>query len=413
MIQAVVIADDLTGAADCGSAFAAAGLRTFVEAGGGTVPGDVDAISIDVDTRRMAAGAAARLAGAVAERASALGPRILYKKIDSTLRGHVGAELAATLEALRRGGAERPLVILAPAFPAAGRTTRGGGVLVNGAPLEETELWRDARRVGPADLSSVLASGGLRAVLVGLDEIRGGEALARALDRVTGQGMDVAVCDAETERDLGAIAAAGARLESRVVWAGSGGLARHLPAALGLRVPHRAARRELAHDPRPVLALVGSRSGVSRDQARALASAAGVVALALDPEALLAGEGDPRWPAREVAAAISAGRDLLLTLSDRPVPVERGPVLAAVVAGLVAPHLPRCAGVVATGGDVARALLGAVGAHGVHLAAEVEPGVPLGFTDTAPPLRLVTKAGGFGSPGALVKARDAIRGGRG
>src|SRR5512138_664512 len=97
MIQAVVIADDLTGAADCGSAFAAAGLRTFVAAGGGAVPGDIDAISIDVDTRRMEAGAAARLAGAAAERASALGPRILYKKIDSTLRGHVGAELAATL----------------------------------------------------------------------------------------------------------------------------------------------------------------------------------------------------------------------------------------------------------------------------------------------------------------------------
>jgi predicted DNA-binding transcriptional regulator AlpA len=242
----------------------------------------------------MEARAAARLAGAAAERAGALGPRILYKKIGSTLRGHVGAELAATLEARRRGGAERPLVLLAPAFPAAGRTTRGGVVLVNGAPLEETELWRDAGRAGPAHLSSLLAGAGLRAVLVGLEKIRGG-GLARALERAAEKGMDVAACDAETEGDLGAIAAAGARLGSRVVWAGSGGLARHLPAALGLQGTHRAARLEVGHDPRPVLALVGSRSEVSRAQARALASAAGVVALALDPEALLAGEGDPRF----------------------------------------------------------------------------------------------------------------------
>jgi uncharacterized protein YgbK (DUF1537 family) len=53
--------------------------------------------------------------------------------------------------------------------------------------------------------------------------------------------------------------------------------------------------------------------------------------------------------------------------------------------------------------------VGALGATGLHLAGEVEPGVPVGVAVSAPPLTVVTKAGAFGSPETLVRARAALR----
>src|SRR5205814_4669044 len=55
-------------------------------------------------------------------------PRWVYKKIDSMLRGHPRAELLALMAAL---GESRGVV--APAFPAEGRTTRDGRQYIAGA----------------------------------------------------------------------------------------------------------------------------------------------------------------------------------------------------------------------------------------------------------------------------------------
>ena len=62
----------------------------------------------------------------------------IYKKIDSTLRGNIAVEVKAILEYL-----EYDAAIIAPAFPSEGRTTIGGYQLLNGVPLERTEVARD------------------------------------------------------------------------------------------------------------------------------------------------------------------------------------------------------------------------------------------------------------------------------
>src|SRR5581483_782405 len=107
-----IIADDLTGACDTGTLFA----------GGGPVPvavwprtgGEGDVRVIDTESRPLPAGEAARRV----ETAVAAGPRgaRFFKKIDSTLRGHVGVEVEALLRATGAAGA-----VLTPAFPAQGR----------------------------------------------------------------------------------------------------------------------------------------------------------------------------------------------------------------------------------------------------------------------------------------------------
>jgi 4-hydroxythreonine-4-phosphate dehydrogenase len=293
-------------------------------------------------------------------------------------------------------------VVLAPAFPGTGRITRGGQVLVGGVPLERTEVWRDAGMPGPADPAAMLRSAGLDAAILSLGEVRSGpDALARAA-----AVADAVVCDAETEGDLSAIADAGARLGRPVVWAGSAGLARHLPAALALRPEPAPGGRRAAAVSGPILFLVGSRSSVARGQAEVLAREPGVMRIDLDPRELLAGRAAAA--AATLAQVLGSGRDALAVLGDAPVAPERGPELALAAARLVAPHAPRLGGVFVTGGEMARALVGVLGASGVHLLGEVEPGVPLGIADTAPPLPLVTKAGAFGSPATGSRARAAL-----
>ena len=66
------------------------------------------------------------------------------------------------------------------------------------------------------------------------------------------------------------------------------------------------------------------------------------------------------------------------------------------------------AGLIATGADTARAVLGALGADGMWLLREVEPGVPLGIAETRPPLTVITKAGAFGHPDTLRRCRQAL-----
>src|ERR671917_1787885 len=96
MPDLAVIADDLTGAADTGVQFVHAGYPTAVFFRATEIlEDDLDAVSFDTDSRAMPAGFAARRVLDAAHLAR--GTRIVYKKLDSTLRGNIAAELAAAL----------------------------------------------------------------------------------------------------------------------------------------------------------------------------------------------------------------------------------------------------------------------------------------------------------------------------
>jgi uncharacterized protein YgbK (DUF1537 family) len=161
-----------------------------------------------------------------------------------------------------------------------------------------------------------------------------------------------------------------------------------------------------------VLALVGSRSTVAREQARVLGAEEGIATLELEPRVLLAGPGHESWAraSLQLRRVLDAGRDaLLITALGPSVDLQIGPALAEALARFAVEPSRRIGGLVATGGDIARAVLGALGAGGLNLAGEVEPGVPLGIADTQPPLPVVTKAGAFGSAQTLSRCRDALK----
>ncbi|WP_431857475.1 four-carbon acid sugar kinase family protein [Azospirillum sp.] len=415
MPDILILADDLSGAADCGITFASVGLDTVVLLDQrGALP-DADALALDLDTRRLPAGPAAALAVDAVRLLHTPGSP-LYKKIDSTLRGNWAAETAAIHTALVAGG-EAPLAVVAPAFPATGRTTRQGRLLVEGTPLEETEIWRREGIPGVADLPALLRAAGLTVALADLALIRrGGEALRAALAGWLEEGVNALACDAESEEDLAALARATAAVRRRVFWVGSAGLARHLASALGLARESALPVPAMPTPPDPVLTIVGSLSCVARAQAKELAAQPGVRRLSIAPPVLRLGPGTAEWghAEQDLREALGSGDDLLLTMETGDSPdigadLTEGHALAVALGRLVHEQAPRIGGLVVAGGETARAVLAALGINAIRLLGEVEPGVPLGLAEGARTLPVITKAGAFGSPDTLVRCRERLR----
>jgi uncharacterized protein YgbK (DUF1537 family) len=380
-----VIADDLTGAADAGVQLVRAGYRSAVVFHGEGAPeADVDAISFDTDSRAMPAGFAAKRVVEVVR--TIRGARVVYKKMDSTLRGNVAAELAAAF-----GAAGREHAIVAPAFPDAGRTTVRGTQLVRGVPVDETEMRDDPQTpVREAHVPTLIGDAFSSVGTLGVEDLADPGRVRQALKENEG-----VVADAERAPDLAALVRS-VPDASRVLWAGSAGLALALGSVYpGPRVGDAGKRRVPV---RPVLIVVGSLSAVAREQVRRLVEVYGDVSVE-------AGEG----------GAVAAARD---ALSGGPCAVVHTPekedvrggsvldVLGDVVGRLSEERLFE--GLVLTGGATAVGVARRVGASGIELYGEVEAGVPVGALIGPRPYPVVTKAGGFGGPDTLVGAVRAL-----
>lgn len=136
MLSLLIIADDFTGALDTGVQMAGTGTRTKVTTAC-TIDSahlrETEVLVIDAETRHLPAKEAAAIVRAIVARAVELKIPYIYKKTDSALRGNIGAELEAMLEA----SGERRLAFL-PAFPQIGRCTVGGVHYINNTPVAES-----------------------------------------------------------------------------------------------------------------------------------------------------------------------------------------------------------------------------------------------------------------------------------
>jgi len=398
VVKLGIIADDLTGAMDTGVQFAKGGLETVVMLDDGNLP-PAEMVVVSTDSRDLPAEEAYRRAREAARR---LTGRTLYKKIDSTLRGNLGPELDGLMDGL---GLERALV--APAFPANGRTTVDGyhrvhGVLLSASPFANDPLWpaRDSH------LPSLLAAQSRRAVgYLPLPIIESGvEAVMRAL---MAEEAPLVAADAATQTHLRTLALALVELGGWLP-CGSAGLAEEWPRAMGLERPTSWLRWPA--DPRPVLVAAGSRHGATVEQLQR-ASAGG----SLDLVHLPVGDGENVAEAVALAVGLlEQGRNAALTTTFSAYREGQGPAAAARLAEAVEGTLARfqVAGLFMTGGDVARTVCRALGATALRALGEVQPGVAAGLLTGGPHegLRVVTKAGGFGDERAIIDGIDCLRG---
>jgi 4-hydroxythreonine-4-phosphate dehydrogenase len=327
----------------------------------------------------------------------AAGVTTLYKKIDSTLRGHIAGELAATLSAWEPEG----IGIVAPAFPRVGRTMVDGILCVDGCPAP-----------GPT-LKEILDVAGMAVASASLDVVRAGRMATLLREPRAGDDrLRAIVCDAETDADLDAIARAGVTAGARAVWVGSGGLAPALAAHLPSPSPFLAAPRAALSVPGPVLTVVGSWSRIAAEQVRHLQSAG--ARLCVFPLHALDGR-EPVEAGRRVSEIMDFLRhaeDVVVTLPgvDEPIPSGGDPRLTDALGVLLRPAADLAGGLILTGGDTAAGVLRAWGVHVLRLVGEVDAGMPLSLGSGAREIPVVTKPGAFGHPESLVVARDRLRG---
>lgn len=412
MRQILIIADDLSGAADCGMACAGSGLHTVVMLGSSVNVVDADVLSVDADTRGLDPKRAVWETAMLMRRYMSSREQVVFKKLDSTLRGNVGAELAAVLTTQRSATSEQGhiVAVLAPAFPANGRTTRHGKQLLNGKPLEEMEIWRREGKEGNSYIPAMLEQAGMRSAVLPLETIRSSNGdLHKEMTRLA-EGLDVLVCDAETDADLQAIAKATVALGHGTVWAGSAGLAYHLPDAIALSSTTSAASDQpLASG--PTLFVVGSSAAVSREQVKTLNSSSDVITITIPPGDLLAGMQQRREHELRLTEAFTSKRDIVVMLgTEDKLKIDAGRLLSSALAQMIMPHYGKAGALVVTGGETARLVLQTWGVTGLRLVKELEPGLPFSITENwTRRLPVITKAGDFGNPQTLAHCQQFLR----
>ncbi|HET9375002.1 MAG TPA: four-carbon acid sugar kinase family protein [Chthoniobacterales bacterium] len=390
MTDCLILADDLSGAADCAVSALPAGLdaEVFLTADGAPEAATA-VVAIDLNTREVNAERARALTFKSLEKIHPCPDLFLYRKIDSTLRGNVAVELAAT-----RAAAGKRFIVLAPAFPANRRTTVGGRILVDGEPLERTQFWTTA--IPTPDFGTQLADAGLIMESIPLETVRRGkQEIQRTISDLVGEGCTTILCDAERDEDLLQIAQAGFEFGPQALFAGSAGLARQLfklfPAG-ELKIPVPRKLSEL------VLMVVGSLRTNSQAQFTKLRGVTGLQWFLLDLEELeTAAIVRP-----ELQRVLDSGRDVAVAANAETAFPDAKP--SEFLARLLAPLLGLVGALVVTGGETCRALLEVIGAQKLQLLDELEPGVSLGFVSSPRPLLVVVKAGGFGNRNTLQNA---------
>jgi uncharacterized protein YgbK (DUF1537 family) len=401
----LILADDLTGAADAAVAFARRGHDAEVHWGDTPLAGGAAVSALNLDTRAVsAADAAARHRDAL--RRFHCG-QTLFKKIDSALRGHPAVEISAIAAVLRDQG--RPSWgLLAPANPAMRRTTRGGHVFVDGQPLEDSITWRREHSYPDADLANMARSAGLRVISLPLAGLRGDESAVRSAfaAAASDQTADtILVSDSETDEDLGRLVAVASE-SAPGFFAGTAGLAN----ALARSAPGRP-RARLALDPtsRGTLVAVGTLAPVSREAAWRLAARDGVELVRVTPAGLAGSAPDDGQLAIGIGSRLTRG-ETVVALLDAP-DVAGGAPDSRYARGFAASlgvALEQMGALIVTGGDTATALLAQCRVQGIRLLDEIEPGIALGITRGAVEVPVVTKPGAFGDEESLRRCLDTL-----
>ncbi|RWO39857.1 MAG: four-carbon acid sugar kinase family protein [Mesorhizobium sp.] len=365
-----IVADDLTSATDGAAAFLARGYAPVIKRQvDGAENGAIT--SIETNSRASDIWQATR---AIADAVSALShARLLFKTIDSTLRGHIRVEVAA---AFRASGRSR--IVIAPAFPEAGRLTVGGIQTVNGIPVSQSVYGRDP--VHPAGTSHIAdlvdPSLGIPIILAANSS---GDAATKG---------SILILDADSQNILNRQVADIPDPET-VLWVGSPGLAIAL-ASLVPAVPDK--RPVTGKAAGQVVIVAGSTNPVTRVQCETL-RVRGVPVVS------------------DLADAPGDARVICLRA-----PLQRQENASAVMTNLAGQAAAAVArrdydAVIATGGETMAAILDRLGINRFLLTRELEPGFPVGRAERADgePLTIAMKAGGFGSPSALLDAaRDLL-----
>lgn len=410
MVKLLVIADDFTGALDTGVQFAASGAETRVvtniEYDFSRTGREVQVLVLVAETRHVKWEEAYRMVYGIAKRACESGIPYLYKKTDSALRGNIGSELKAVLDA-----AGKHTLHFLPAFPRMNRVTRNGIHYIDGSPVHESVFGKDPFE--PVTCSYIP------------DMIRG-EVPVTVVESMDGweRQNGVMVYDASTDEELMSIGSFLKEKGELGLIAGCAGFAAVLPQLLGLS----GKRRERISLDKKLLVACGSVNPITVRQLD-YAERAGMKRIRLTPEQKLekdyleSEEGNralEEWTktALEEECCIFDTNDLpgcraaCEYAGSHGLSLDELRVRIADTLGRVVEHLVR-AGVkstmLLTGGDTLMGFMRHIGCDEIVPACEMAPGTVLSQVDIdGRTYSIISKSGGFGEEKLIAELAEKI-----
>jgi uncharacterized protein YgbK (DUF1537 family) len=418
--KCLLIADDLTGGADAGAQFAKRGLRTLLISFSEDTEIDFskhtrqDVLVINTDSRGLSPEKASlKISNLLKHFDQKLFP-IIYKKVDSTLRGNIGYEIDAILK--ETSGS---LCFMAPSYPEQNRTLVGGILIVGGKPLALTEVARNTaspiqeshvyriiqnqsqNNVGWIDLTHVASSH---------------EGLLKTVDEERKGGHQIIIFDAVSRDDLKNIVKAGFYIERIPLFVGSAGLAGEVAKKI---TPPKARASSKINPFKSILIVCGTASSVTHQQVKQVEKRS-IRVFQLTPSLILGdgikAEKGRRDLSRKIANSLSQGINVLKTPSEMlhsedptepPIHLKTVKVLASVALhALEASKIkPADLALILTGGETAQNVINGLDTEGIEIGGELLEGIVRGHLigGNWDGLSVVTKAGGFGKEDALEK----------
>ncbi|PKG23721.1 four-carbon acid sugar kinase family protein [Niallia nealsonii] len=424
-MKLAVISDDLTGASDCGAQLIKYGLKVAVSVENNEKKfiGE-ETVIFNTDSRSLSKEDAYKKVHHLSSLLVDGDFDVIYKKIDSTMRGNIGAEMNALYDALLPD-----FIIIAPGYPQNDRKVLEGMHYLNGRLLHETEVAKDPKTpVEESNISLLIEKQSNKNVgHINRDILlHGTNVICETLRKYKRQGIKYITVDSVEEQDFDLLVEALHLLEDKIIWCGSSGLISHIPKMFGLQVEayHHVL---LPQHKFPALFVVGSVSKIGRKQLSHLLKDPMIEGIEFNSVNLFLGEKNAEDEIRGVKnraiAAVRKKKNVVLFSSDlveetQKIGKSKGLAIVEIsnlisqTIGEIAVHIIKECKVkrlFLTGGDTAQQVLEQLAIKYFHLIDEVEAGIPIGKLDDSD-IIAVTKAGNFGSEYTMINALNRLNG---
>jgi uncharacterized protein YgbK (DUF1537 family) len=416
-MQRYILCDDLTGAMEVGATLYNVGFAASVTMGNtpSCLPSDTHLV-ISTESRNCSTRQAKT---AITEHIAAMAcfGKSWFKKVDSTLRGNIGAEIEVTLLATGI-----PVALLVPAFPQAGRTTMGGIHYLYGVPVAQTDQGHDpfspVKHSAIADIMWEQTE--LKTALISLDIVRtGAVAVIELITQCINQNTAVLIADAVTQADIDTLAQACHVFAGKVLPCGAAAM---LYALLGDKPPQEGNRACNGQIQQPMLVISGSPAHATRTQ---------IDYAARHGTAVVPHDTDIPWQhtAQQVAALLKQGKSVILDAArldksalaqqfaaDSVALTANSHALQHNMAQILGAVLREChiGGIMVVGGDTLAHIFTAFEVQAMGIAGEAAPLVISGrfVGGKLDGLNLLSKAGGLGAEDAIHKGIEYLTGGK-
>lgn len=424
-----VIADDLTGANDTAIQYKKNGISSIVCT---RVPEKIenksqfdslpfDSVSINTDSRSMNCDEAYKTVFEFCKSVNRASDCVVYKKIDSLLRGNPGIELQAVKDAFKVDCS-----FICPSYPENDR------IVENGILKSSSNEDLDVLAVMSQGLKGKCVNVPLKIVRSSADfnrmdfsgaDLNGLDLICSFVKNEYQNGAKNFIFDAVTEADLFNIAAVSRKCELKNILCGSAGLAKHDAAILGKTFASASADVKIKKNDGLILVLTGSRNIETRSQVELLSKSKNSFEIILDTERLesdfesvkdgcLFNAKQLNSSAVLIVAFSSLFENFKMVLKDSRENYDKAFNLSRSL-GKIALSLFKeipVKAIISCGGDTTLQLCSELNASGIVPFDEVCPGTPFGVISggIADGIPIVTKSGGFGDENVLVKSVEYL-----